>query len=143
MIKKMFFATAITLMLLTSGCSGDDNSTDTTNTTDTTAQLVGKWVIYKAKYSGSDPVTYTINGECGREVLEFTVDKTVQENLYQTSDCTNGAGTEWQWWTVSSGKYGMGYSNSDADKLIAINGNELTVDAQENWGYIKYYKKVN
>jgi len=142
MKKQLFYSALTALTLLLTACSGDDNNSTNDSGNQYSTKIVGKWVIYKAVYDGSDPITYEINGECGREILEFSDNKTVSETLYVDFDCSNGVGNEYDWWVVKGGQYVIGYQNSDAGKVITISGNELTVDAQEDWGYIKYYKKV-
>lgn len=141
MRKSVFyFATFFTLIL--SGCSGDDNSSSDNNNPNT-SQILGKWIIYKAIYEGNtQPVLYEINGSCGREVLEFFDNKTVNEDLYIDSNCTNGVGSEWDWWSLGNSRFAMGYTDSDTFKELTISENELIFDGTEEWGVKKYYKKV-
>ncbi|MNK07662.1 hypothetical protein D3C87_255780 [compost metagenome] len=143
MKRHLFYSVAIACVLSLTSCSGDDNSSTNGNNNTNNSELIGKWIIYKANYEGSaEPVIYEINGNCGREVLEFSTNKTVVETLYIDSDCNNGTGTEWDWWNMDNSKFGIGYSNSDVSKVITISGNELTLDDWEEWGYKKHYKKV-
>lgn len=138
--KLLRFVTILTALFLIS-CSGGD---DSPSTSENGNELLGKWVIYKALYDGdTEPIIYEINGDCGREVLEFFENKTVSEFLYVDLDCNNGVGSEWEWWSIGNSKFRMGYSDSDTFKELTFSGNELIFDGSEEWGVIKYYKKVN
>lgn len=141
-MKRRLCVPLILFGLALAACSGSDDSAPAANNPDV-SQLLGKWVITKAVYEGNaDTTYYQHSGSCGREVLEFHSNKTVEETLYVDSNCQNGAGTEFDWWTSGSG-FKMGYENSDAAKFLSISGSELSLDGWEEWGYKKYYLKVN
>ncbi|MFY0482441.1 lipocalin family protein [Flavobacterium sp. PLA-1-15] len=114
----------------------------TGNNNPNVSTLLGKWILYKAIYEGeSQPTMYDINGDCGKEVLEFFANKEAFEMIYIDSNCNNGVGTGWDWWSSGS-VFKMGFENSDSVWTVSINGNELLLDGWQDWGYKKYYKKA-
>ena len=140
--QLLSFVAILTTLFLISCSGGDDSQSPSEN--ENSNQLLGKWVIYKALYEGdAQPIIYEVNGNCGREVLEFFQNNTVTEDLYLDLNCSNGSGTEWDWWSTGNSKFRMGYSNSDTFKELTVSGNELIFDGWEDWGVKKYYKKVN
>ena len=140
-MKRILF-TFLIISSLISCSNNDDNNNQITNPT--SAQITGKWVIEKAIYdSSTDTIYYDINGDCGREVLEFLSNKEVTEFYYLDENCSNGAGTGFDWWNVNASHFRMGYTNSDTFKDLYVNGNKLYFDGWNDWGVRKYYKKVN
>jgi len=140
-MKKYLFVPLILTGTVLMSCSSNDDSSPTGANANSDL-LIGKWVIKKAIYEGATDTTYyEYNLSCGREVLEFNSNRTVEETIYIDSDCQNGAGTEFQWWTNGSG-FRMGYQDSDATMSLSISGSELYMDGLEEWGYRKYYQKV-
>jgi len=114
----------------------------TGNSTPNVSNLLGKWILYKAIYEGdAQPTMYDVNGDCGKEVLEFFANKEALEMVYVDANCINGVGTGWDWWSNGSG-FKMGFENSDSAWTISINSNELLLDGWEEWGYKKYYKRA-
>jgi len=141
-MKKIFLFTAMCLLFLS--CSGSDDSDSNNGGTDNVSQITGTWVIYKALYQGdAQPTDYDYSGTCGHEVLEFHANKTVSETIYVDSNCQNGAGTEWDWRAAGNSSFIIGYENSETGRTITVSGNEAVMNEMEDWGYIKYYRKVN
>lgn len=131
----------MSLFVILSACSGDNNNSDLTNPSNTT--LIGKWVITKAIYSSStDTIYYTHTESCGKELLEFQSDHTAQETIYVDSDCRNGVGSEFEWWT-SGESFSMGYQESETTKSLIVNNDQLFFDGWDDWGVRKYYIKIN
>lgn len=134
--RILFLSTVIAL----ASCSGSDDNSNSTNLP--TSSIVGKWVITKAIHdNSSDTIYYSHNGNCGKEVLEFHPNKTVEETIYVDSNCQNGVGSEFDWWVNGNG-FMIGYQNSDATKNLTIQNNTLFLNGWEEWGYKKYYTKV-
>lgn len=141
-MKKLFLFSVMSLLVLS--CSGNDDSDSNGGGADNASHITGTWVIYKAIYDGqTQPINYEYIGICGREVLQFHTDKTVSETIYTNSNCENGASTEWDWWAISNSSFRIGYENSEAGRTITVSGDEAIIDSMEEWGYKKYYKKVN
>lgn len=138
MIKRVLFLSSVIVL---SSCSGSDDNSHSTNPP--TSSLIGRWVITKAIHDTStDTIYYSHDGNCGKEVLEFHSDRTVEETIYVDSNCQNGVGSEFDWWTSGNG-FKMGYQNSDTSKLLKIANGQLYFDGWEDWGVRKYYVKVD
>lgn len=128
-------------ILFVASCSKND---DIASTNLTSVQITGKWIIEKAIYdSSSDTIYYSINGQCGKEILEFNSNKLVTETIYIDENCNNGATTEFDWWNVDASHFRFGYTNSDTYKDLYINENKLYFDGWNDWGVRKYYIKLN
>lgn len=141
-MKKLFLFSVMSVLL--ASCSGNDDSDSSNSGTDNVSQITGTWVLYRALYVGDlQPTDYEYNGSCGREVLEFHADKTVSETIYVSSNCQNGAGTDWDWWGTGNATFRIGYEGSDSGRTITVSGNEAVMNEMDEWGYIKYYKKAN
>lgn len=141
MSKHLFRAVIVAVFLFLTACSGGDDSPVQQQNVDT-SQLLGKWIIYRAEYENSEPFLYEIHGTCGREVLEFYNNGEVLENHYVDDDCYFGVGTTLSWWILPDGNIAYGAQNS-YHHIITITGNELLLDATQEAGYKKYYRKAN
>ena len=142
MKKHLFYSAALAITLFFTACSGDDNDKTIADNPISNTQVVGKWLIYKAVYKNPNKtISYSFNGECAREVLEFTDDKEVSETFYIDDNCKNGGTTYYTWW-ASGDTYQIGNINS-FHHTVTVTDNELIVDASEEADYIKYYKKAN
>jgi hypothetical protein len=140
MTKQLFRSALLAVTLFLTACSGGDDAPTQVQNVDT-SQLLGKWVIYRAEYGDSEPILYDINGECGREVLEFYTNGDVLENHFVDEDCMFGVGGTFSWWVLNDGRIAFGAQNS-YHHIITIAGNELVLDGSEEAGYIKYYKRA-
>ena len=138
MIKKLFY---LTITFALASCSGSDDNSNIVNPRN--PSIVGKWIITKAIYKNSTDTTYYSHSEgCGKEVLEFNSNNTVGETVYVDSDCQNGVGSEFDWWT-SGNSFKVGYQNSDTTKTMFITNGILYFDGWEDWSVRKYYTKIN
>lgn len=140
-MKKTFLIPLLSIGLLLAACSGNDNTSEPVNIN--SENLVGKWFVTKAIYKGStDTIYYTHTESCGKELLEFQSDHTVQETIYVDSDCRNGVGSEFEWWTSNEGLR-MGYQESETTKRLTVSNDQLFFDGWDDWGVRKYYTKIN
>lgn len=113
--------------------------------------IIGKWIIYKAEYSGGATYNFDINGQCGAESLEMSqqgVFKPVTETYYTNEDCTtfNSTGT-WVWKKETDGTYGIYDSGQTIPErnLVFLNENEIKVtepDYITDITVIKYYRRA-